>query len=157
MHARAHARPTRTRKRTHTTRAPTRRIHTHTRPHTPPQAAEELKATNEELEKKIEFLHHHEHEILGSKESADADVVKMKKEVKKKVAEVSAISKRRDRAEADAEKMARLKEEAERYKNWLKDEMKNVLKSVENQRKDGETDEKLIKELQQQVELADDS
>ena len=47
--------------------------------------------------------------------------------------------------------MSKIKDEAERYKNWLKGEMKNVLKSVENQKRDSDTDEKLIKELQQQV------
>jgi hypothetical protein len=46
---------------------------------------------------------------------------------------------------------AALKLEAERYRNWLKEEMKNILKSVENQKKDSDLDEKLIKELQQQV------
>lgn len=47
--------------------------------------------------------------------------------------------------------MASQKEEAERYKNWLKEEMKNVLKTVESQKKDSESDAKLIKDLSGQV------
>jgi chromosome segregation ATPase len=115
------------------------------------QVAEELKATNEELDKKIEFHLQHEGNLISDKERADEEVVAVKREFKKKVQEVQFHSKRRDKAEQDKDKMARLKNEADAYKNWLKDEMKNVLKSVEGQRRDGETDEKLIKELQQQV------
>jgi len=72
-------------------------------------------------------------------------------EIEKKAQELSKEAKARNKALEDQEKLRKEKRDAEKYKNWLKDEMKSVLKSVEAQRKDAETDEKLIKELQQQI------
>jgi len=85
------------------------------------------------------------------KEATDAEVARRKKEIKKKTQELQYHSKKRERAEKEKEIMLSQKEEAERYKNWLKEEMKNVLKTVESQKKDSEGDSKLIKDLSAQV------
>ena len=71
------------------------------------QVAEELKATNEELEKKIEFHVGHESELIADKEAADGDVLRMKRDVKKAAQEIQAHSKRRDKADSEKEKMRR--------------------------------------------------
>jgi signal recognition particle GTPase len=74
------------------------------------------------------------------------EVNKQKKVMQKEVKEKEALH----AAKENSEEKTR---DAERYKKWLKDEMMKVLKSVENQKRDAETDEKLIRELQNHVTL----
>lgn len=45
------------------------------------------------------------------------------------------MNKKKEKAEKERETMHRMKLEAERYRNWLKEEMKNVLKSMESQKR----------------------
>jgi len=113
--------------------------------------ADELAAKNLELTKSVEFHIHRQDELLGDKEAAEAESLALQKELRKRSAEVAAAHKKCAKVEKEKEAISALRLEAERYRNWLKDEMKSVLKAVEAQRRDGDTDEKLIRELQQQV------
>lgn len=112
---------------------------------------DELSAKNLELNKSVEFHLHRQTELLADKEAAESEVAALKKELKKRLGEVSAALKKKERVEKEKEQISALKLEAERYRNWLRDEMKSLLKSVESQKKDSDLDEKLIRELQQQV------
>jgi chromosome segregation ATPase len=112
----------------------------------------------EELEGKVLEMDENQKRVSENvtmlKKKTEQQQVQIKKkdgEIDKKLQELSKEAKSKAKAMEDQEKLRKEKRDAEKYKNWLKDEMKNVLKSVEAQRKDAETDEKLIKELQQQI------
>lgn len=113
--------------------------------------SDELTGKNLELTKSIEFHIHRQGELIADKEAAESEVSHLKKDLKKRIGEVATMLKKKEKVEKEKEQVTALKVEAERYRNWLKDEMKNILKSVENQKKDSDLDEKLIKDLQQQV------
>jgi len=113
--------------------------------------SDELGAKNLELSKSVEFHLHRQGELIAEKEAAEAEAQSLHKELRKRVAEVANAHKKQAKTEKEKEQIQALRIEAERYRNWLKEEMKSVLKAVEAQRRDGDTDEKLIRELQQQV------
>lgn len=112
---------------------------------------DDLTNKNSELSKSIEFHLQRQAELIADKESAENEVGTLKKELRKRVAEVTLILKKKEKVEKEKELITAQKQESENYRNWLRDEMKNILKSVENQKQDSVTDEKLIRELQQQV------
>jgi hypothetical protein len=119
--------------------------------------AEELKAKNDEYENRIA-----EKSQVNSKLIADREILEKKfnsksKEVYKKLQEVHAGTLKLARMEKDNEVLKARRDEAERYRAWLKDEMKAILKSVDNQRKDVVTDEKLLVELKTQAKNLDQS
>jgi len=102
----------------------------------------------DELQKKQQEV---SQQLKKQTELQQGQIKKKEGEIEKMDQELTKEAKARNRALEDQEKLRKEKRDAEKYKNWLKDEMKNVLKSVDTQRKDAETDEKLIKELQQQI------
>jgi chromosome segregation ATPase len=113
--------------------------------------ADELAVKNSELQKSIELHLSRQNELLAEREQAQSDSAGLQKELRKKNAEIASLTKRREKIEKERDQIQLLRLEAERYRNWLKDEMKSVLKAVEAQRRDGDLDEKLIRELQNQV------
>jgi len=113
--------------------------------------AEDLAAKNAELAKSVDFHVQRANEVLTAKQQLENDVASLTRELRQKSSEVQAMTKKKERAEKEATQQSAARQEAERYRNWLKDEMKNILKAVEAQRKESAMDEGLIRELQQQV------
>jgi chromosome segregation ATPase len=99
----------------------------------------------------VEFHVQRQNELMADKESAEGDCSRLRAELKKRVSEVASVMKKKDRLEKEKGQVAALKTEAERYRNWLKEEMKSILKSVESARAEGDVDEALIRDLQGQV------
>jgi chromosome segregation ATPase len=112
---------------------------------------EELKAKNVELDRTVNDHLHQEGELVAEKAALQDEVVRRKKEIKKVLSEVQYHAQKSSRTQQEKDALLSERNESERYRVWLKDEMKVVLRSVDNQKHDAETDEKLIKELQQQV------
>lgn len=115
------------------------------------QLAEELRLKNLELDKLIA-------EKLAQNDALKADKEELKvslEEHKYKLEETRALLKSEEKANKrllkDKEQLISKKEEAEQYKSWLKGEIKEVMKTVDAQRKDADTDEKVIKDLQAQI------
>jgi chromosome segregation ATPase len=115
------------------------------------KVAESLRAKNQALEKTVTDKTDTVEELKMDQEKTREELKTISLELEEKKAMVKSQEKQNKKLVREVETIRDKKNEAERYRNWLKDEMKNVLKSVEAQRKDAETDEKLIKDLQTQI------
>lgn len=113
--------------------------------------SDELKTKNEDLERTADDHIRTEGELIAEKEQVNANLVRKSKDLKKARQKVQALMLVNEEMENEKKELLAAKTESERYKAWLKEEMKSILKSVDNQKRDAETDEKFIKDLQQQV------
>ena len=115
------------------------------------QDAAQLKQRYDEAEKLIFLFKDKELELYAVKEQMALDHKKLSKELKARDAELAAALKRIAAVEKEKAHIAQQRAEGERYKAWIKDEMKVVLKNMEAFRVNAESDEQLIRELQAQL------
>jgi cilia- and flagella-associated protein 58 len=113
--------------------------------------AEELRLKNEELEKSVQFHIQNESALLVEKESAEKDGKHLKDELRKRTQEVLQHSRHSERMEADKLRLQSLKLDAERQRDKLRTEMTQVQREVVLQARNADTDEKLIKDMEQQI------
>ena len=114
-------------------------------------AADELKQRNEDCEVQLSQWRARERDLIGEIDTANVELKRLNRETKNKDIDISALHKKVSAIEKDKEQVVSSRNEADRYCNWLKDEMKVLLKSLESSKKDTEADEKTLKDLQLQM------
>ena len=115
------------------------------------QLAEDLRRRNTQLDKDRQTHAELESKALTEKQAAIDESLEKAKELRKVREKLREETLARQKAERDREQMGEKRAQSEKYKDWLKGQMKTVLQSFEAQRKDAEVDERIISELQTQV------
>jgi chromosome segregation ATPase len=82
------------------------------------------------------------------KQTTDEKLANKNKELKRRTMELQSAQKKILTIEREREDIRKKKEEADSFRDWMKEEMKRFLKSLEAQKRDTESDEKLIRKLQ---------
>ena len=110
-----------------------------------------LKNKYEEAEKLIYLMKEKEHEMYGTCEQLNTEIRKWSGYVKAKEADIVALNKKVGQLEKSNQHTLQQKQENDRYKEWLKDEMKAVLKKMDGFAVQAEGDEVVIRDLQSQL------
>ena len=111
----------------------------------------ELKAKYEEAEQLIFLFKEKEAELYAVRDQLQLEMRKQQRDIKLRDNELSAAMKRIAAVEKEKAQIAQQRAEAERYKSWIKDEMKAVLRAMDGFRREAEGDEAVIRELQAQI------
>lgn len=111
----------------------------------------ELKEKMRDVETEKDEMTKKWHDERERKEQAEAQLVARRQELREANKRISTLGAGIQKLETEKEQITEKKVQAEKYKNWLKEQMKSVLKTVDAQKKDAETDEKIVKELQIQL------
>ena len=110
-----------------------------------------LKNKYDEAEKLIYLMKEKEHEMYGTCEQLNTEMRKWSSFVKQKDGEIVLLNKKIVQLEKSNQHTLQQKQENDRYKEWLKDEMKQVLKKMDGFAVQAEGDELIIRELQGQL------
>ena len=110
-----------------------------------------LKNKYDEAEKLIYLMKEKEHEMYGTCEQLNTEMRKWSQLVKTKENDILNLNKKIVQLEKTNQHTLQQKQENDRYKEWLKDEMKQVLKRMDGFSVTAEGDEVVIRELQGQL------
>ena len=111
----------------------------------------ELKRSNEHLEQLKVKHDEYDVKMLGEKQKLTESLTDKEKEISQLKEKLKMELMQKQKLESEVGNYHEKKKQHDAYRAWLKEQMRNVLKSFEQQKREAEVDEKIIKELQVQI------